>query len=235
MDSRVPPVRRAVILAAGKSTRLGGENKLLVEAGGVPVHQWHERLLRDIPTTIITRPEDVTAVADAASWAKVIPHDKFDGPVGALAAYLQIYLDRSDELLVLFADTLLVPQPLPERSWVGVAPAPARTWDLYAPWGWTRGVPYLPVCVGIYSFDYPERLRRAVKRATEHSEGKDLPMIELLNEYARSTPLRDNPVRGWYDAGDTDAIRRVPNFEGALLQDPTRLETVGWLDVALTR
>jgi hypothetical protein len=60
-------------------------------------------------------------------------------------------------------------------------------------------------------------------------------MIELLNEYAKSTPLRDNPVRGWYDAGDTDALRRVPNFDGALLQDPTRLETVGWLDVALTR
>ena len=60
-------------------------------------------------------------------------------------------------------------------------------------------------------------------------------MIELLNEYARSTPLRDNHVRGWYDAGDTEAIHRVPKFEGALLEDPTRLETVGWLDVALTR
>lgn len=228
-------MRRAIILAAGKSTRLGGENKLLVEAGGAPVHAWHERLLRGIPTTIVTRPEDVAEVAAAATWADVIPHGEYDGPVGALAAYLQIYLDRADELLVLFADTLLVPQPLPERSWVGVAPAPARTWDLYAPWGWARGVPYLPVCAGIYAFDYPDRLRRAVKRAMERSEGRDLPMIELLNEYAKSTPLHDNPVRGWYDAGDKDALSRVPSYEGALLEDPTRLETVGWLEVALTR
>jgi len=158
--SRIKAVRRAVILAAGKATRLGGENKLLVNAGGVPVARWHERLLRGIPATIVTRSEDVRAVADAATWARVIPHDELDGPVGALKAYRSIARYPDEETIVLFADTLLVPQPLPNGSWVGLAPAPARVWDLPSPWGWTRGKPTLLVCVGIYA----SPIRRASTR-----------------------------------------------------------------------
>ena len=235
MDSRVPPVRRAVILAAGKSTRLGGANKLLVEAGGAPAHEWHERLLRGIPTTIITRSEDRAEVAAAATWAEVIAHPKFDGPVGALSSYVEFYGDRQEELLVLFGDTLLVPQPLPTKSWVGIALAPARVWDLPSPWGWARGKIALPVCVGIYSFDQPERLKRAIGVVMAQGEGADLPMVKLLNEYRRDTPLSENLVRGWYDAGDAEALRRVPDFSEVLLEDPTRLDTIGFLDLGLTR
>jgi len=233
MDSRIAAVRRAVILAAGKATRLGGENKLLVEAGGVPVSRWHERLLRGIPTTIVTRSDQAAAVMDVATWAKVIAHDELDGPVGALKAYRSTARHSEEETIVLFADTLLVPQPLPAGSWVGVAPAPARVWDLPSPWGWTRGKPYLPVCVGIYAFDNSRRLDDAIERL---AVGPDVPFAKLLHAYALSSRLNQNNVRGWHDAGDRDAISRVPDFEEVLLEDPpARNDVVGWLDVALTR
>ena len=226
-------MRRAIILAAGRATRLGGENKLLVNAGGVPVARWHERLLRGVPTTIVTRSEDVRAVADAATWARVIPHDELDGPVGALKAYRSIARYPDEETIVLFADTLLVPQPLPNGSWVGLAPAPARVWDLPSPWGWTRGKPTLLVCVGIYAFADPARLDAAIARLTVSPE---VPFSELLDSYSLTTQLNSNTVRGWHDAGDRDAIARVPDFEAALVEDPhSRDGVVGWVDVALTR
>jgi hypothetical protein len=233
MESRIAAVRRAVILAAGKATRLGGENKLLVEAGGVPVARWHERLLRGIPTTIVTRSDQAASVMEVATWAKVIAHDELDGPVGALKAYRSITRHPEEETIVLFADTLLVPQPLPAGSWVGVAPAPARVWDLPSPWGWTRGKPYLTVCVGIYAFDNARRLDDAIGFLTV---GPDVPFAKLLHAYALSSRLNQNNVRGWHDAGDRDAIALVPDFEEALLEDPpARSDVVGWLDVALTR
>ena len=233
MDSRIATVRRAVILAAGKATRLGGENKLLVEAGGVPVARWHERLLRGIPTTVVTRTEDVKAVSEAVTWAKLVAHDELDGPVGALKAYRSMVRHPEEETLVIFADTLLVPQPFPEGSWVGVAPAPARVWDLPSPWGWTRGKPYLSVCVGIYAFDNARRLDDAIGLLTV---GPDVPFAKLLHAYALSSRLKENTVRGWHDAGDRDAISRVPDFEEALFEDPpAKDDVVGWVDVALTR
>lgn len=233
VESRVATVRRAVILAAGKATRLGGENKLLVEAGGVPVARWHERLLRGIPTTIVTRSDQAASVMDVATWAKVIAHDELDGPVGALKAYRSIVRHPDEETIALFADTLLVPQPFPAGSWVGVAPAPARVWDLPSPWGWTRGKPFLPVCVGIYAFDNPRRLDEAIADITV---GPDVPFAQLLHVYALSSRLKENPVRGWHDAGDRDAISRVPDFEAALFEDPpAKDDVVGWVDVALTR
>jgi hypothetical protein len=66
-------------------------------------------------------------------------------------------------------------------------------------------------------------------------EGADLPMVKLLNEYRRDTPLSENLVRGWYDAGDAEALGRVPDFSEVLLEDPTRLDTIGFLDLGLTR
>ena len=232
MDSRIATVRRAVILAAGKSTRLGGANKLLVEAGGVPVHRWHERLLRGIPTTVITRSDDVKAVAEAMPWARVRAHDETDGPVGALRAHFSMARWPVEETIVLFADTLLAPQPLPEGSWVGVAPAPARTWDLPSRWGWTRGKPYLRVCVGIYAFAYPERLYAAIRGITI---GPEVPFSDLLQRYASDTQLHQNTVRGWHDAGDPAAIAAVPDFENVLSEDPPKSDVVGWVETALTR
>lgn len=232
MDPRIPTVRRAVILAAGKSTRLGGANKLLVEAGGVPVHRWHERLLRGIPTTVITRTEDVNAVAEAMPWARVRAHDETDGPVGALRAHFSLGRWPVEETIVLFADTLLAPQPLPEGSWVGVAPAPARTWDLPSRWGWTRGKPYLAVCVGIYAFAYPERLYDAIRSL---QIGPEVSFSELLQRYASDTQLHQNTVRGWHDAGDPAAIAAVPDFEDVLFEDPPKSDVVGWVETALTR
>ena len=99
---------RAVILAAGRSSRLGGTNKLLVEAGGRPVHEWHRKVLADYEVNVVVRPDDAQAVRDAMPWVHlVVTHDRFDGPGGALHSYLE-RIDEPDGLLVLFADTLLI-------------------------------------------------------------------------------------------------------------------------------
>ena len=44
---------RLVILSAGKATRLEGKNKLLVEADGVPVHEWHRRAKQSLITDVV--------------------------------------------------------------------------------------------------------------------------------------------------------------------------------------
>lgn len=222
--------RNAVILAAGKSTRLGGSNKLLVEAGGLPVHAWHERLLDGIPTAIVTRTEEAAEVALALPWvARVIGHSAYDGPVGALAAYLDAYTDEG-ELLVLFADTLIAPQPrIPSGDWVGVAYAPARRWDFPTPEGWySRGVPLVEVCVGAYSFSSIPDLTKAVEiaRVEAAKAGEvDVPMTRLLNAYMTLHRIDPLHVYSWHDAGDWDAIDRVPDYRSATID--ARVPRVG--------
>lgn len=222
--------RNAVILAAGKSTRLGGSNKLLVEAGGLPVHAWHERLLGDIPTAIVTRTEEAAEVALALPWvSRVIGHSKYDGPVGALAAYLEAYRDEG-ELLVLFADTLIAPQPrIPSGDWVGVAYAPARRWDFPTTEGWyARGVPLVEVCVGAYSFSSVPDLTKAIEiaRSEAAKAGEvDVPMTRLLNAYMTLHRIDPLHVYSWHDAGDWEAIDRVPDYQSATID--ARVPRVG--------
>jgi hypothetical protein len=114
-----------VILAAGRATRLGGTNKLLVEAAGLPVHEWHRRAAGKQPTYAVVRPDDEKAVLSAAPWlAGVIPHAEADGPSGALLSASTALPEGA--LTVLFADTLLPQVPTQEGDWVGVATAPWR-------------------------------------------------------------------------------------------------------------
>lgn len=237
LAAREPTVRRAVILSAGKATRLGGANKLTVEAGGLPVSEWHRRLLEGFRVAVVAPTGDAAGLAMALPWAdRVLGHARADGPVGALSAYLSAY-PEDGEIVVLFADTLLAPQSLPEGDWVGVADSPQRRWDFPAGDGiYLRGTLAFPVCVGIYSFSWASKLREAAAEAMEDGTifgERDVPMIRLLNRY--EPQLREMPVRGWHDAGDPEAISRVPSYEAALLEAPKRPEVGGIVSVRWTR
>lgn len=199
---------RAVILAAGRSTRLGGTNKLLVKAGNNLVSEWHRRALEGRHVTAVVGIDDLPDVAGAATWlCGVVGHDKFDGPVGALNAFL--WSEPSDEpLLVLFADTLIPGVPDASGDWVGVAPAPWRTWDYHDGQAWTRGVPRVDVCVGLYRFTDLKALRAEADLLMADS-AEEVHMFDLLRAYDKHHPLRPVTVPGWQDAGDPEAVRRV--------------------------
>ncbi len=198
-----------VILAAGKATRLGGTNKLLVEAAGLPVHEWHRRSVGKQPTYAVVRPDDENAVLSAAPWlAGVIPHAEADGPSGALLSASTSLVDGP--LTVLFADTLLPQVPKQEGDWVCVAPAPWRIWDYYehSAGGWTRGVPEVLVCCGIYRFTNRELLND-VCYDLKLASTSEVHMADVLRSYAPHQPLTELVISGWQDAGDPDALKRV--------------------------
>lgn len=230
-------MRRAVILSAGKSTRLGGRNKLTVSAGGREVAEWHRALLDGFRIAVVAPQSDAGALAVQFPWVdRVVAHSRADGPVGALSAYLSAYRD-DEEIVVLFADTLLPPQPLPKGDWVGIANAPQRRWDFPGENStYLRGTLAFPVCVGIYSFAWISKLREAVAEAIEdgtiHGE-TDVPMIRVLNRYAPG--LYQMPVRGWHDAGDPEALARVPAWSDVLYENPEIPEVAGIVPVRWTR
>jgi hypothetical protein len=199
---------RALILSAGKSTRLGGKQKLLVTAGGIPVHEWHRRALTDYKTAVVVRPEDDAEVAATLTWAdRIVPHGKTDGPVGAIAAYLRLF-DDDTELLVVYADTLIPAQPLPSGDWVGVSPLTDRTWDYQNKYGvWTRGELPAVVCIGLYRFTDLHELRRAI---SELGGKEDHHLPDLLNLYQARVYTTQAQITGWHDAGDPAALARVP-------------------------
>lgn len=196
---------RAVILAAGRSTRLGGVNKLLVNAGGVPVHEWHRRALAGFKVGAVVRPTDFHEVSEAAPWLdEVVGHERQDGPVGALLAYLN---DSNEPITVVYADTLLPQVPDEDDDWVGVAKAPGRVWD-YWEGEWTRGVPYVEVCVGAYRFNCVSCLRTTARNLVAKSDG-ETHMADLLRSYSDEHNVQRLPLEGWQDAGDPEAVARV--------------------------
>lgn len=198
---------RAVILAAGRASRLGGTNKLLVEAGGQPVHEWHRTALADYEVDVVVRPDDAQAVRDAMPWVRrVVTHGDYDGPGGAVLGYLD-RIDQPDELLVLFADTLLREVPSESGDWVGVATPPGRVWD-YWDGEWMRGTPAVQVCVGIYNFACMHCLTDTLAHLNERAES-EVPFADLLRTYSSEHYLVHKPITGWQDAGDPDAIARV--------------------------
>lgn len=196
-----------VILAAGRSSRLGGRSKLLVDAAGIPVHEWHRRAIGARAATAVVRSDDAAAVADAAPWLALVTHDSLDGPAGAVLAYLRARAGIGG-VTVLFGDTLLPAVPERRGCWVGVAPAPWRVWDYPMAGRWVRGVPEVPVCIGLYHFCAPALLAAACERALATADG-EASMADVLNEYATHQWLEPLPIEGWQDAGDPDALRRV--------------------------
>lgn len=230
-------MRRALILSAGKSERLSGRNKLEITAGGIQTTEWHRRLLTEFRTAAVVPVSDAANVAMFNPWIdRVVSHSKQDGPVGALKAYLDAYQD-DDGIVVLFADTLLPPQPLPAGDWVGVANSPQRKWDFPGRDSvYLRGTLSFPVCVGIYSFAWMSKLREAISEAIEdaHIYGEsDVPMVRVLNRYTPGT--YQMYVRGWHDAGDPEAISRVPAWSDVLYEEPDSSEVSGIIPVRWSR
>lgn len=203
------PTVRVLILNAGKSTRLDGQNKLFVSAGGQPVFRWHLRAFADSRIAIVTKSEDIWVTTQAMPTVdRIMAHDQTDGPAGALAAYLKLHDEES--LIVAYADTLIAPQPLPEGDWVGVAPLSNRTWDHRQPGGeWAKMVPAIRVGIGLYAFSDLDYLRACL---SELGTRPDQHLPDLLNLYERERPMQDLPIAGWHDAGDYDALARVPTF-----------------------
>lgn len=202
---------RALILAAGRSSRLGGVSKLLVNAAGLSVAAWHRRALEGFEVAAVIRPEDRGSIGICAPWiSPLIEHPRTDGPVGALLAYLEAMPEEAGELLVLFADTLLPAAPAEPGDWVGVAPAPWRAWDYYLEgMGWSRGIPQIEVCAGVYRFSCRACLLRNARELVARAEGGELHMVELLRAYERDHLIQPLAVEGWQDAGDPEAISRV--------------------------
>jgi len=214
MAPREQTLDRAVILAAGRATRLGGRNKLLVKAAGRPVADYHARALAGYETTAIVRYEEREQVRSEAPWLHtVIGDNRGGGPVGALTAYFESdHFKRDRPLLVVYGDTLL--DEIPERpgSWVGVAAAPTRTWDFHDGIEWTRGTPTALVCVGLYRFDRPDILEQIAHQLRERAllQGKaETHMAEALRYYAEQRRLPAQRVPGWRDAGDNEALAKL--------------------------
>lgn len=230
-------MKPVVILAAGKSTRLGGVNKLLVNAGGMPVHEWHRKAFDGADISVVVHDQFVRVVEDELFLeTTVIGTNKFNGPVGALDAYLA-QTAQTDGLIVVFADTLIPPQPMPAGDWVGVAAAPARRWDMPSSRGhWVRGIPRIPVCVGIYSFTDMSALREASAAAHADARGvgdNETSMTMLLNRYGLDIPWFK--VRGWHDAGDPAAVASVPDWQTVANLTDEIPSVVGTLDAIWTR
>ena len=230
---------RILILSAGRASRLGGVNKLLQSAGGLPVLEWHRRFAEGHQVAIVTTPQDAGMIALSAPWAdRVVGHGDFDGPVGALAAYLRAYPDP-EPLVVLFADTLLPPQSLSGRDFVGVAPAPARRWDFPDLSGFfVRGVPQVEVCVGVYGFsDHPALIKGITQAFTDAAfDGeKEVGFFRLLNAYHSDSGLYHVRVRGWHDCGDQESRAKVPAWESVILEDPQADRISGRIHAGFTR
>ena len=201
---------RLVILSAGKATRLEGRNKLLVEADGIPVHEWHRKAKQNSITDVVVHEGDWLAVNKAVGgWvSRVMSHDQYDGPGGALRYYVNDTW-HDGGLVVLFADTLLTHIPANTGSWAGVAPGPWRVWDYPDPHkGWNRGEPKFNVCCGVYRFSDINKLRAAFRRLPI---GDPLDMVDVLNMYETIERVELLDVRGWQDAGDPVALSRVKN------------------------
>jgi hypothetical protein len=218
MGTREQTVERAVILAAGKSKRLEGSNKLLIRAAGMPVAEHHRRALDGRNAAAVVRWGDRENVRNAAPWLEsVIGDDRGGGPVGALTAYFESAHYRHDQpLLVIFGDTLLEEIPQRPGSWVGVASAPSRVWDFHDGIEWTRGEPHTLVCVGLYRFDRPDLLEKITYRLWENAQlenREETHMAEALRYYATQRHLPAQRVHGWRDAGDFDAIKRIEKGE----------------------
>jgi hypothetical protein len=206
MGARVAPLTRAVVLSAGRASRLSGVNKLLVKAAGKTVLQWHERAFSGWRLDAVVRVADVVSVL-RAGWqgGTLVGTDECDGPAGALRSYVAaVQLD--EPIVVVFADTLLHDVPADGGDWVGVAPAPWRVWDYRVGDTWMRGVPTFEVCVGLYRFDDASALREALNALPF---GTEVPMTALLREYEKKRRLGTVLVQGWQDAGDREALAKV--------------------------
>lgn len=98
------PARRvdAVVLAGGRSARLGGRDKVLVEMDGQTLLAIAVQAVAAARAVVVVGPERDVPLPRAVAWAREEP--AFGGPVAGLAAGLAALPDDGDDVLLLAAD-----------------------------------------------------------------------------------------------------------------------------------
>jgi hypothetical protein len=196
----------AVVLSAGRATRLNGMCKALVWVAGRRAVDRQAEVL-GVDPLVVVRTEDVQAVR-AAKYRPVVCDD-LGGPVRALKAALP-ECDPDEPVVVLFADTMVRSLPLSRSNWVGYDFTwGGREWDtvhlysngVFSSRAWFPAKDYRSVAVGAYSFSDVAALRWACENAPD-----DGPFAWMLNAYPH--PLEGVRAHGWQDVGDVEAVGR---------------------------
>lgn len=224
----------AIILAAGRATRLGG-----VVAGGLKTHVSVEgrpafahqvEVLRTAginSLTVVVAPDGANAIAELLDHVAVpfcvdcnivVQHDA-TGPGDALAVGVAESPVRATVLLL--ADTIVSALPKAATSWIAVAEAPSsRRWCVVTEddTGEVRAlddrfvdVDALTkerVAVGLYRFADPEELRAALEGRRPRA-GAESEISEILLRYSRRVGLQVVSADSWYDAGDVTSAQRA--------------------------
>lgn len=191
----------AVLLSAGRATRLGGRCKALVEVGGrTMIEHWSDRF-DDL--LVVCRAEHVHDVQCQHAW--VVPFDEGGGPARALDAALP-HLTESGLLTVIYADTY-VSAPLPAGiDWTGVAAAQGgRPWYVAEHGGLdyrnTHPSEVVLAGVGLFRFSDLDRLRQCLHAALDGRD-KEVGMDAVHNLYAAPFAV----INGWQDVGTEEAL-----------------------------
>jgi hypothetical protein len=176
--------------------------KSLIELAGQKVIGWQRAALPDdADVTVVCKPRVSRKFDDYD--VTVVTHELSDGPVCALRSAL-----NDEPCVVIFSDTLFdaIPQWWHE-TWVGVGLARGgRVWELTNDNGFVRRKHVslgrtLAVHCGIYHFQDPDRLADACHEHTQWDR--------MLN---RLTVLREEPVAGWIDVGDEEALAAAEDY-----------------------
>lgn len=197
---------KTIVLAAGKSTRLGGQCKLLVEADGVAVHRWHTAAWGENIDALVL-PEHVGPLLSAGWTGQAIGRDCGGGPARALLEYLNIVQEHG-RITVVYADSLIKSKLDTPGDWVGLSVAPGRVWDYWNGFDWVRGMPNIRVCCGIYQFE-DGQLLKDVLEGIEYLDGSEVAMTTVLRRYDHKRRLERLFIDDWQDAGDWDALGKV--------------------------
>lgn len=191
----------ALMLSAGKATRLGGECKALSKVGRFAMHEWWRRILLE-RITVVCRSEFEHEIP-----CRTIVCDDGGGPAVALATALE-YLDDSP-LTVIYGDTWAPVAPRADEFCGVAAAGGGRSWDvvedgLVAYRHVDEGEAAL-VAIGLYRFTRVDDLSEVLDKvlADAHPTA-EVGMADVVNRYG----LPFVPVTGWQDVGDHDARAR---------------------------
>lgn len=196
---------KTIVLAAGKSTRLDGKCKLLVEADGIPVHKWHAAAWGKADALVL--PEHVNPLLSAGWQGLAIGLDCGGGPARALLEYMDIVQEQG-RITVVYADSLIKSRIDAPGDWVGVSVAPGRIWDYWNGFDWVRGMPLVRVCCGIYQFE-DGALLLDILQGIEYSNDNEVGMTTVLRRYDHERRLERLFIEDWQDAGDWEALKKV--------------------------
>lgn len=197
---------KTIVLAAGKSTRLDGNCKLLVEADGKLVHKWHSDAWGKKIDALV-QPDHVDPLMSAGWGGLAIGLDCAGGPARALLEYMNIVQEHG-RVTVIYADSLVKSRIDAPGDWVGVSVAPGRAWDYWDGFDWVRGTPKIEVCCGIYQFE-DGKLLLDILQEIEYPDSSEIGMTAVLRRYDHKRRLERVLIEDWQDAGDWNALKKV--------------------------